>query len=54
MQHTKRRIDLWTVIDVLQRRLERQGLTAEVVDAAIARAIRDAFGEPASPRLAQA
>ena len=34
-----RRTDLWTVIEVLQRRLERQGLSTEVVDAAITRAV---------------
>ena len=38
-----RRTDLWTVIEVLQRRLERQGLSTEVVDAAITRAVSDAL-----------
>jgi hypothetical protein len=52
MKHP-RRLDLWTIVDALQRRLERQGLTAEVVDAAIARAIAEAIGGPGT-RLAKA
>ena len=43
MSRTTRRTDLWTVIEVLQRRLERQGLSTEVVDAAITRAVADAL-----------
>ncbi|HTJ41788.1 MAG TPA: hypothetical protein VL463_06810 [Kofleriaceae bacterium] len=43
MSRTTRRTDLWTVIEVLQRRLERQGLSNEVVDAAITRAVSDAL-----------
>jgi hypothetical protein len=42
-----RRTDLWTVIEVLQRRLERQGLSTEVVDAAITRAVAEAIARPA-------
>jgi hypothetical protein len=46
------RIDLWTLIEALQRRLERQGLATEVVDAAVTRALADVLGP--SPRLAKA
>ncbi len=44
MSRTSRRTDLWTLIDVLQRRLEREGLSSEVVDAAVTRALSDALG----------
>lgn len=44
MSRANRRTDLWTVIEVLQRRLERQGLSTEVVDAAITRAVAEAIG----------
>jgi hypothetical protein len=47
------RTDLWSIVDALQRRLERQGLTAEVIDLAITRALSDALGGP-GPRLAKA
>jgi len=42
----RRRTNLWTLIDLLQRRLERQGLSAEVVDAAVTRALAQALGGP--------
>ncbi len=32
-------MSLWTVIEAMQRRLEREGLDAEVVDAAVTRGI---------------
>jgi len=51
MGRASRRTDLWTLIDVLQRRLERQGLSSEVVDAAVTRALSEALG---MPRLAKA
>jgi hypothetical protein len=51
MTRTNRRTDLWTVIEVLQRRLERMGLSSDVVDAAITRAVTEALG---APRLAKA
>jgi hypothetical protein len=44
-----KRIDLWTLIEALQRRLERQGLAVEVVDAAVTRALSDALGGPSRP-----
>ena len=47
MSRANRRTDLWTVIEVLQRRLERQGLSTEVVDAAITRAVAEAIARPA-------
>ncbi len=46
MSRSSRRTDLFTVIDVLQRRLERAGLSSEVVDAAITRAGTDALRAP--------
>jgi hypothetical protein len=46
MSRTRSRTDLFTVIEVLQRRLERAGLSAEVVDAAITRAVSEALGAP--------
>jgi hypothetical protein len=46
MSRSSRRTDLFTVIDVLQRRLERAGLSSEVVDAAITRAVTDALRAP--------
>jgi hypothetical protein len=48
-----RRTDLWSIVEALQRRLERQGLATEVVDAAITRALTDALGGPGT-RLAKA
>ena len=45
-----RRTDLWTVIDVLQRRLERQGLSSDVVDAAVTRALAEALNRSAAGR----
>jgi hypothetical protein len=42
----RRRTTLWTLIDILQRRLERQGLSADVVDAAVTRALAQAMGAP--------
>jgi hypothetical protein len=48
-----KRTDLWSIVEALQRRLERQGLAVEVVDAAITRALSDALGGP-GPRLAKA
>ena len=50
MSRTRSRTDLFTVIEVLQRRLERAGLSAEVVDAAITRAVTEAIGAPRPPR----
>ncbi len=41
-----RRTDLWTLIDVLQRRLERQGLSSDVIDAAVTRTLAEALGAP--------
>jgi hypothetical protein len=46
MSRSSRRTDLFTMIDVLQRRLERAGLSSEVVDAAITRAVTDALRAP--------
>jgi hypothetical protein len=46
MSRTRSRTDLFTVIEVLQRRLERAGLSSEVVDAAITRAVAEAIGAP--------
>lgn len=37
---------LWTLIERLQRRLEREGLTRDVVDATIVRTVRRAVGGP--------
>lgn len=51
MSRSPRRTDLWTLIDVLQRRLERQGLSSEVVDAAVTRALAEAL---TGPRAAKA
>ena len=48
MSRSSRRTDLWTVIDVLQRRLERAGLSSDVVDAAITRAVAEALRTPAA------
>jgi len=45
-----RRISLYTIIDLLQRRLERAGLSRDVVDAAVTRALTDALGAPRAAR----
>jgi len=37
---------LWSVVEALQRRLERRGLKTEVVDAAVTRALTDALLRP--------
>jgi hypothetical protein len=37
---------LWTIIERLQRRLEREGLTRDVIDAAVVQVIRRAVGGP--------
>ncbi len=50
MSRTRSRTDLFTVIEVLQRRLERAGLSVEVVDAAITRAVTEALGAPRPSR----
>ena len=50
MSRSSRRTDLFTVIDVLQRRLERAGLSSEVVDAAIARAVSEALRAPSAAK----
>jgi hypothetical protein len=50
MSRSSRRTDLFTVIDVLQRRLERAGLSSEVVDAAITRAVTDVLRTPAGAK----
>jgi hypothetical protein len=41
-----RRTSLFTIIDLLQRRLEQVGLSRDVVDAAVTRALADAIGGP--------
>jgi hypothetical protein len=51
MTRATHRTDLWTLIDVLQRRLERQGLSSEVVDVAVTRALAEALS---APRFAKA
>jgi hypothetical protein len=38
--------NLWTIIERLQRRLEREGLTRDVIDAAVVQAVRRAVGGP--------
>ena len=45
-----RRTSLFTIIDLLQRRLERVGLSRDVVDAAVTRALGDALGAPRPAR----
>jgi hypothetical protein len=45
-----RRTSLFTIIDLLQRRLERVGLSRDVVDAAVTRALTDALGAPRPAR----
>jgi hypothetical protein len=34
-------LNLWSIIEAMQRRLEREGLNAEVVDAAVTRGIAE-------------
>ena len=38
--------NLWTLIERLQRVLEREGLTREVIDAAVVHAVRRAVSGP--------
>ena len=45
-----RRTSLFTIIDLLQRRLERAGLSRDVVDAAVTRTLADAIGAPRPAR----
>jgi hypothetical protein len=37
-----RSVSLWTIIESLQRRLERQGLSSQVVDVAVVNALSTA------------
>jgi hypothetical protein len=39
-----RGVSLWSIIEGLQRRLEGEGLNAEVVDAAVTRGIAEILG----------
>jgi len=39
-----RGVSLWSIIEGLQRRLEREGLNTEVVDAAVTRGIAEILG----------
>jgi hypothetical protein len=39
--HAARGVSLWSIIEGLQRRLEREGLNNEVVDAAVTRGIAE-------------
>ncbi|MCA9677827.1 MAG: hypothetical protein H6709_01250 [Kofleriaceae bacterium] len=38
----RRIMSLWSIVESLQRRLERQGLSREVVDVAVVNALRGA------------
>lgn len=49
MRNLSRSTDLWSIIERLQRRLERQGLTREVIDAAVVQAIARAVGGAPQP-----
>ena len=39
----RRNVNLWSIVEALQRRLERQGLSREVVDLAIVNALSAAM-----------
>jgi hypothetical protein len=40
---TRRTLSLWSIIESLQRRLERQGLSRDVVDVAVVNAVTTAI-----------
>ncbi len=39
----RRSLSLWTIVETLQRRLERQGLSREVVDVAVVNVLQSAM-----------
>lgn len=40
-------MSLWSIIETLQQRLERQGLTRDVIDAAVVTTLSQAMNGPA-------
>jgi len=45
---SKRATSLWTIVESMQLRLERLGLTYDVVDAAVTQAVAGALTDPLS------
>jgi hypothetical protein len=46
---TKNELSVWSIIERLQRRLERQGMTPAAADRAVAIALRGRAREPRAP-----